>query len=334
MSLPDKLSKVLIVRFSSIGDIVLTSPVVRAIKKQLGVQIHYLTKQKYQSLLENNPYIDRIFSIEEEITEVVGDLREEKYDLIVDLHKNLRTKRLIFLLKKPFLTFEKLNIEKWLWVNLRVNKMPKLHIVDRYFSGLKSLGIVHDGEGLDYFHGLDKDKILPLLPKVPYAVLVLGAKFFTKRIPQEKLEIIIGHSRLPVFLIGGKDVEQTAVSLKKKYPKITNYVGQLDVNQSAAVIAGAWYMVTGDTGMMHIGAGLKVPMIVFWGGTHFDLGMWPYYGEKHQVKCIHLYNQKIKCSPCSKIGKDFCPKAHFDCMMGIHKEKIIDAIREMESGVG
>ena len=106
--------KILIVRFSSIGDIVLTTPVVRILKTQLNAEIHYLTKSKYITLLKNNPYIDSAYQIERSINEVIKDLKKEKYDFVIDLHNNFRTRILKLKLGVLSKRFNKLNLDKFL----------------------------------------------------------------------------------------------------------------------------------------------------------------------------------------------------------------------------
>ena len=152
--------KILIIRFSSIGDIVLTSPVIRCLKLQTGSEIHYLTKQPFVALLKNNPHVSKVFAIDKSVGEVLPALRREKYDYIIDLHHNLRT----FILKwrLPFVksyAFKKLNFEKWLLTNFKINRLPKTHIVDRYLETVKSLGVKNDGQGLDFF--LPEDLLNP-----------------------------------------------------------------------------------------------------------------------------------------------------------------------------
>ena len=124
------MQKILIIRFSSIGDIVLTTPLVRCLKQQMDVELHFLTKSAYQNILSPNPYLDKIWTIDKEIDEIIGDLKTEKYDHIIDLHHNLRTLRLKLNLGVPATSFPKLNIEKWLLTNLKINKLPDIHIVD------------------------------------------------------------------------------------------------------------------------------------------------------------------------------------------------------------
>ncbi len=140
--------KVLIVRFSSIGDIVLTSPVVRCVKKQLGNKVHFITKSKFRSTLEHNPHIDKIYTIDKEITEILHQLKDEKYDLIIDLHKNLRSKRLIMGLGVKSISFDKINIENSSWTNYTGTNIPAAASGLRLTSrDLLNFGLVYLNDG-------------------------------------------------------------------------------------------------------------------------------------------------------------------------------------------
>ena len=313
--------KVLVVRFSSIGDIVLTSPVVRALKLQLNAEVHFITKKKFAAVVAHNKRIDRLYTIEKEITEVVPELKKELYDYIIDLHKNLRSRRLILALGVRSVSFDKINIQKWLRVHTRINYLPKLHLVDRYFNGMKALGLENDGEGLEYFHGLSQQELDQLIPENPYLAIVLGATYHTKRIPKSKIEFIIKESKLPCVLLGGNDVKALALELED-LPNTQNMVGRLSLNASAAIVQHSQFTVTGDTGLMHIAAAYKVPTLVFWGSTAKELGMYPYYGPNHDIKSVDMVNTEITCSPCSKIGKETCPKGHFKCMLDLKNSDI------------
>jgi len=199
--------KILIIRFSSIGDIVLTSPVVRCVAKQLKAEVHYLTKNKFKNILTHNPYISKLYGIDKNVSEVMEQLKSENYNFIIDLHKNLRTQEVKLKLGLKSYTFNKLNIQKWLKVNFKIDRLPKVHIVDRYFEGLAALKVNNDGYGLDYFiSDSDKEEAAAIVGKIKsYNVLVLGANYFTKRIPQSIAEKIISKSNFPIIILGGKD---------------------------------------------------------------------------------------------------------------------------------
>jgi len=203
------MKKILIVRFSSIGDIVLTTPVIRCLKTQLkDVEIHYLTKKSFSSILESNPHIDKIHAIKEDVSEVIEDLQKENFNFVIDLHHNLRTLQVKRKLNKPSASFSKLNIEKWLIVNLKINKLPKHHIVDRYLETVKQLGVANDGKGLDYFipaKDEGSNNILPETHRNGYIGFVIGAAHSTKQLPAEKIISICNQLSKPVILLGGPE---------------------------------------------------------------------------------------------------------------------------------
>jgi len=321
--------KVLVVRFSSIGDIVLTSPILRALKLQLDAEVHFITKDKFRSVVAKNSRIDKIYTFKKEITEITSDLKKEQYDYIIDLHKNLRSKRLILTLGVKSISFDKINIEKWLRVHTRVNYLPKVHLVDRYFAGLKKLNIRDDGEGLEYFHGIKESDLVRIIPRGKYIAIVLGATYYTKRIPKDKIVFIVENAALPCVLLGGNDVKELAKELTTLAPNAINMVGVISLNESAAMVKHSQFTITGDTGLMHIAAAFKVPTMVFWGSTAHDLGMYPYYGNLHNVTSIDIVNKEINCSPCSKIGKDVCPKGHFKCMLDLKDDVILEGLKAL-----
>jgi heptosyltransferase-2 len=201
--------KFLIIRFSSIGDIVLTTPVVRCLKKQLpGSEVHFLTKQSFGTIVENNPYIDKVHLLAHSWETVVHELKQESYDYIIDLHHNLRTLRLKKDLGIRSFPFNKLNIQKWIYTNLKWNMMPAVHIVDRYLKTVESFAIKNDGEGLDYFIPA-KDEVMqkdiPISHHLGYIGLVIGAAHNTKKLPVEKLKELCNKIDHPIILLGGKE---------------------------------------------------------------------------------------------------------------------------------
>ncbi len=308
--------KILIIRFSSIGDLVLITPVIRCLKLQRACEIHLITKSKFQSVLQHNPYISKHWSFKKELSEVSSQLKAEKFDLVIDLHKNLRSLSLIVRLNKPSYSFNKINFWKWLMCKFKMNYLPDKHLVDRYFEGLKSLNLKNDGNGLDYFFSPDfiHDSDQTVRPE-KYLVGVLGAAHFTKQIPHSKWREIIVRLQHPLVLIGGENEMELGNELANEFPDvIINQVGLLNIEGSAGWIKNALMVITPDTGMMHIAAALKKPMHVAWGNTIPQFGMYPYFGtEPVFVKNHEL--QELNCRPCSKLGYSKCPKTHFKCMM-------------------
>lgn len=323
--------KILIIRFSSIGDIVLTSPVVRCLKEQLvgDVEIHFLTKNQYKSVVNNNPHISKIHTIDKSTNEVMDALIEEQFHYVVDLHKNLRSKRVVKSLKVLSFSFEKLNYKKWLLTAFKINKLPKIHIVDRYLEAVKSLGVTNDQKGLEYFIG-DADNVklseLPGTHQKEYVALAIGAQHATKRLPLNKLISVCKKVNLPIVLLGGKEDQTTAEQIKAAVGDlIYNACGKYSLNQSASLVKSCKVLITHDTGLMHIGAALDVKIISVWGNTVPDFGMYPYYPNTPEKFTI-VENKDLKCRPCSKIGYNKCPKKHFKCMNDIDEEEIVKEV--------
>jgi ADP-heptose:LPS heptosyltransferase len=305
--------KILVVRFSSIGDIVLTTPVVRMLKKQLNAQVHYLTKSSYVSLLKNNPYIDSVYQIQNSISEVIVDLKKEKYDYVIDLHSNLRTQILKFRLGMPAKSFNKLNMEKFMLTNFKLDNMPKIHIVDRYLETVKHLGVKNDNQGLDFFLSANDKLDINIFPK-NYIVFVIGGQHATKILPNEKIISIIKKVNKPVLLVGGPEDAHRGEEIAKACDKVVNTCGKYSILQSASLVQQATMVITHDTGMMHIAAAFNKKIYSVWGNTVPEFGMYPYL-ESEQSKRIEV--KGLNCRPCSKIGYDKCPKGHFKCMQEI-----------------
>jgi len=313
-------NKILVIRFSSIGDVVLTTPIVRCIKKQLNAEVHYLIKQDFAHVIHENQYIDQIHHLKENINDTISLLKNESFDLIIDLQKNFRTYRICSALGCKTIRFDKLNISKWMAVNLKFNRLPsEKHLIDRYFDALNDIGIHDDGLGLDYFiMPEDEYDAQGLVNGIRYQVLVLGATYYTKRIPKEKCEEIIALSDKHTVVLGGKDVSELANELADLFPaKVLNFCGKIGLGVSAGIIKHAKKVISGDTGLMHIAAALQKKIIVLWGNTIPEFGMYPYYGYKNEDRHTDHQVNNLPCRPCSKLGFDRCPKGHFRCMMDI-----------------
>lgn len=297
----------------------------RCLKNQLpNVSVHYLTKKGYIGLLENNPNIDKLYVIDKEITEIVQELRNENYDLIIDLHNNLRTRRLKIALRKKSYAFKKLNFKKYLLTKFKVNKLPNVHIVERYLETLKPLGVKNDGKGLDYFL-MENDRVGDLPDE--FIAVAVGAKFATKRMPEDLLLKVLQDSDKPIILLGGKEDRELGEKLNENLKNAKNFCGALSLGQSAFVLSKATTVLTGDTGLMHIASAFNKNIVSVWGNTVPEFGMYPYLPENDEICRPH--EVKLSCRPCSKIGYDTCPKGHFNCM---NQQNIIAIQEDLNKG--
>jgi ADP-heptose:LPS heptosyltransferase len=327
--------KVLLLRFSSIGDIVLTTPVIRIVKTQVdNVEVHFATKASYRSITESNPYIDKAHYLGAKLGDLIAELRKEKFDFIVDLHNNLRTRIIKLALGVKSSSFDKINFQKWLMVNFKINKLPHVHIVERYLAAAAPLGVKNDSLGLDYFIP-EKDQVpidwLPEEMRDGYVVYAIGGQHYTKKLPVERMIELCDKINKPIVLLGGKEdfdngekvrqfFEKTPESqsfekgLKELNKKTTIYnaCGKFNLNQSASLVKQARYVFTHDTGLMHIAAAFRKEIFSIWGNTIPLFGMYPY-----RTRFTVLENNKLNCRPCSKLGYEKCPKGHFKCMRDI-----------------
>jgi ADP-heptose:LPS heptosyltransferase len=325
--------KILIIRFSSIGDIVLTTPVIRCLRKKYpDAEIHFLTKRSFRNIVAHNPYINKIHTLGDSFELMLHELLIEEYDYIIDLHHNLRTLRIKRFLKnvKSF-SFNKLNVEKFILTNFKINTLPKKHIVDRNLETVASLGVVNDGMGLDYFipkmDEIKKDDI-PTSHMHGYIAVVIGAALATKKLPLHKLKELCAAIDHPIILLGGKeDYEDGKAIAKVDDIKIYNACGKFNLNESADLVKGSKLVISHDTGLMHIAAALQKPVISVWGNTVPAFGMYPYYGSRSNRQYDVVEINKLWCRPCSKIGYKKCPRGHFKCMEKIDVNYIVNLVK-------
>ena len=328
------MAKFLIIRFSSIGDIVLTTPVIRCLRKKYpDAEIHFLTKYAFRQIIAHNPYIDKIHTLGDSFELMLHELATEDYDYIIDLHHNLRTLRIKKHLKNVrSFSFNKLNIEKFLLTNFKINTLPKKHVVDRNFECIQPLGVQNDGLGLDYFipdFDQVKESDLPTSHMHGYIAVVIGAALATKKLPLHKLRELCAAIDHPVVLLGGKeDYENGKAIAAADEIKIYNACGKFNLNESAHLVKKSKLVITHDTGLMHIAAALQKPVISVWGNTVPAFGMYPYYGKRSNIDYDVAEVNKLWCRPCSKIGYKKCPKGHFRCMESIAVNDIINMVKQ------
>lgn len=324
--------KFLIIRFSSIGDIVLTTPVVRCLKKQvLTAEVHFLTKPGFKSIVETNPFIDKVHYLQDDFEAMIAALKQEDYDYVIDLHHNLRTLKVKRALAKKSFSFNKLNIGKWLLTNFKVNKLPDVHIVDRYLDTLQSFGVKNDNAGLDYFipeQDRIKESDIPTSHHAGYIGVVIGAALNTKRYPIDKVKALCASIHHPIILLGGKeDAANGDLIAETDRVKIYNACGKFNLNESADLVRRSKLIISNDTGLMHIATAFFKPIISLWGNTVPEFGMYPYLPGKPQSFDI-MEVKGLSCRPCSKIGYNKCPKKHFKCMELIKPEDVLGKVNQ------
>lgn len=326
------MKKILVIRFSSIGDIVLTTPVVRCLKNQLkDIELHVLTKKKFSNLFKKNTYVDKVFEFDNSLKDNIKELKKENYDYIVDLQKNKRSKRVTVSLRCQHSSFPKLNFKKFLLTTFKINLMPDVHIVDRYFEAVKDLGVKNDLKGLDFFISTENQYDISELPSAfqnGFHAFVIGGTYKTKILPAVKIVEVIKKLQEPVVLLGGlDDVERANDVMNSVSENVVNLVGKINLEQSASLVKMAKSVMTNDTGLMHIAAAFHKNTVSVWGNTVPELGMYPYLPNEKD-KCHIVECKDVKCRPCSKLGFKDCPKKHFRCMMEIDTDVVVEKLRK------
>ncbi|WP_291727624.1 glycosyltransferase family 9 protein [Bernardetia sp.] len=352
------MKKILILRFSSIGDIVLTTPVIRSLKMQFEtvhneeLELHYATKASFESVLKYNPYLDKIHLLQKEqsISDFIAILKKEKFDFIIDLHKNLRTSLIKFRISAKSYSFDKLNFEKWLYVNLKKNKMPNRHIVERYMDTLKPLGITLEEDerqsetenkknkeknkevtGLDYFLGAEDHFEIEWLPKSyqnGYIAFAIGGAHNTKKLPLKRMIELCDKINKPIVLLGGKEDMENGKAIFDFFEKDRDTVASQEaiekLGKKTRIFDGCGKLTLGQSASL-----LKQSKVVFTHDTGlmhiaaaFKKKIYSIWGNTtpalgmypYKTEFVIFENNKISCRPCSKIGFKECPKGHFKCM--------------------
>jgi ADP-heptose:LPS heptosyltransferase len=323
--------KFLLLRFSSIGDILLTTPLIRCLKKQFpNAIIHFATKASFSEVLNNNPHINRVIEVFDYEYEIITICKKENYTYILDLQNNSRTAKLKNGLRNvKAKSYSAYKFQEWLLLNFKINKMPNIHLADRFMDTINHLQVKNDGQGLDfYIPEIDKikDTDLPLTHRIGYIGIVINGSHFTKKLPIDKWKQICKKIEHPIVLIGGKSdyAAGKEIALTDEF-KIYNACGKYNLNENADIIKGSKFILTNENDYMQIAAAFKKPIISIWGSSVTSFGKPPYYGNYNIMSAV-IENKNIGCRPCSSNGLKECPKKHFKCMQDLSVAEIVATV--------
>ncbi len=305
------------------GDVIYTTPVVRCLKQQLpDAQIHFITKPQFRYIYEGNPYIDKLLLLQPQLVQTIAQIKEEKYDCIIDLHSNLRTRIIKLRTGIKAYTYNKQTILKWLSLKLRKQLLPPAHLVDRYLKAAAPLGVVNDHRPVDYFikkaHHLSS--LLPVSHRAGYIAFIIGAAHFTKRMPNSKIASVCMQLGQPIVLLGGDDVKANGAEVAAKVgATVYNACGITTLDESVFLVSQARSVIGFDTGLTHIAEAFDKPIASVWGSTVPELlGVRPY-----QISRSLTAGVSLPCRPCSKYGLAKCPQGHLNCMHQINEAEIV-----------
>lgn len=332
--------KILVIRFSSIGDIVLASPVFRCVKKQLeNTTLHFVTKRSFKMVTASNPYIDKFFYLDGDLDHLIESLKAEKYDEVIDLHNNLRSWKIKKALNIKSHTINKLSLEKFLLTQLNIDIMPGRHITQRSLDTVRHLGVIDDGFGLDYFidkQDTVKEEDIPTSHHAGFIAIVIGASYATKKLPVHKLQELCYKIDHPIILVGGREDAVAGEAVAAVDPvKVYNSCGKFKLNESADLVRQSKLVISHDTGLQYIACAFQKQVLAIWGGTSPRLDVEPYYGSKFITQQTTPGYENVfldlRCQPCSRFGTKKCPLGHFNCM---EKQDIDSIVMRVHTRLG
>jgi lipopolysaccharide heptosyltransferase II len=348
--LPKEISKILLIRFSSLGDVLLTSPLIRLLREKFPeVQIEFLVRKEYADVIRYNPYLSGVieFNIKDGfigLAKLKNLLRSQKYDTILDLHDSLRSNYLLIGRRlNPFHSASIYKINKnqlirFLLVKWKINLYQNIYgyipmVWEKYIKAAESLGLQPDDGHLDLFlpqkSEMGAKEFLKKLPKGKWEVVMApGAQHFTKRWPTEYyidlIKQIYKIYKLKTILVGGADDQPVIDKITTNVPNnlTASTLGRLSLLETAALIKRAELVISNDSGLMHVVAALNRPMMVIFGSTVKEFGFFP-----NSPNATVIENKGLYCRPCSHIGRSSCPERHFRCMKEILPHMIVHKIK-------
>ncbi len=321
----EKVNKLLIVRLSSLGDILLSTPLIRSIKKRFPkTKIDFVVREEYKDLLILNPHLRNILiynNAKDKLNILKNKICENNYDLIIDLQNNLRSLLLLKCYSSSVIRFKKNNINKFLLVHFNINKLKNAkQIAVRYASTLENFQL--DDKSLQ----LITDKIQnPVLNDVENLIGICpGSKHFTKMWPEEyfiQLGKLLNENGYKIVLFGGKDDIKVCERISSKLSSVINLCNDNNILQTAADMKCCKVIYCNDSGLMHTATAVNVPVIAFFGSTVKEFGFTPYNSNN-----LILENNSLSCRPCTHTGRDSCPEKHFKCMKEISPQSALEKI--------
>jgi len=331
--------RILVVRLSSIGDIILMTPLLRNLRRHFPeAQIDVVTKAVFADLLRHHPAIDHLYQVVPEeggagLRTLGASLKQQRYDVVLDIHKNFRSFQLTRAAQAPVvLRHEKFIVRRWLFVQFKWNLLRQApQIRHRYIAAASPLGVVDDGKPPELFWTAEEDKTAETALRdagwdgvAPLVAFAPGAGFFTKRWPveyfTETAQKFSSRGNFIVMLGGQQDQELTAAMQRTLTHKHASFAGKTSLLVTAAILKKCRALIANDSGLMHMAEAVGIPLIAIFGSTTRELGFFPLLKTSRVLE-----NVDLRCRPCSHLGKSKCPQGHFLCMRAISPEQVVAA---------
>jgi heptosyltransferase-2 len=327
----EKANRILIIRFSALGDILLTTPFLRVIKKQYPyLKIDFLVKTNFIDAIKLNPNLARVISWgnENEFTDLLNDIKKYSYDFVIDLQNNFRSRKIVRKIGVQKTSYVKPNLKKFLLVQLKINLLKeKKSIPQRYLESVPELEL--DKKGLELF--------LPenVNPKVELGNKTIGfapgAFHFTKSWPLKyyaELGKLLTSKDFQIAIFGGKSDIEICRELQSEIPNSINLSNENNLFQTAVDMKKCKVIVCNDSGLMHTATAVGVPVVSIFGSTVREFGFAPF-----GVENLVIEKSNLSCRPCTHIGRAECSKNHFKCMLELTPQSVFVKVQKFMSKI-
>ena len=336
-------SRILVLRLSSIGDIVLTMPLLKHLSRHFpSATIDFVVKKEYAELLRSNPYIHSLMIVDKKegwpgLRRLKKEIKAQNYQLILDVHNNPRTRYLTLFAKGLVRRYKKYRLLRFFLIKFKYNLYERIIPVHRRYLNTLAEWVQDVDSDLEFhldpdaekdINGFMTSKNFPVQQK--HLALVPGAGFTNKRWPVHYFAELArkkSSQGWQIWLLGspkerflGKEIEKLGNS------NAINLIGELSLMQSASVLARMSAVVSNDSGLMHIADALNVPVVAIFGPTTRELGFYPVNPNSRVVEHEHM-----PCRPCTHMGADSCPKDHFRCMLELTSDVIYEKVSELKN---
>ncbi len=305
-----EIKNILIIRFSSLGDIILTFPLIKKLRRKYPESvIHFLTGVKYQEVLKLNPSINKIILHDNSLSEIRKLVRAENYDVILDLHKNLKSFYACFMNSKKAFRIKKENLKKFFLVKFKINLFREIiPVYKKYIICADPLLQINDYEFETEELIFSKGKIFD----GEYIVLSPSSRHFTKTYPAAKfIEFIKQYPELKFVLTGDNSERDKEICrlISEQCSNTVNFCGKLNMSALANTIYYSELVICNDSAVLHLSEALGKKVKALFGSTVKEFGFFPQLKDSEALEI-----KDLKCRPCTHIGREFCPEKHFRCM--------------------
>lgn len=320
--------KILIIRLSSLGDVLLTTPVIKELAEKFPeTEIDFLVKPQFADAVKSNKHLRKVYELDKSknFNAILGSLVKNKYNLVIDLQNNFRSRAITSKLGVKVYRFKKPTIKKFLLVNFKWNRYKEIKTIPQMYA--ESI------PELEFNHSLPElyipDEIITSVKSgIKFVGFAPGSKHFTKMWPEEfyiDLGKRLSDDGFTILLFGGKDDKELCKNLHDEIPNSINLATEDNLLQIARDMKECSFIVCNDSGLMHTAVSVGTPVVAIFGSTVREFGFYPYSNNS-----IIIENTDLSCRPCSHIGKDHCPKKHFKCMLELTPNLVYEELKRFQ----